>query len=112
MANVLWMDRTSVAYVASFANPPRGTRVRRRMTRRRSRSRGRGILKGVNTLTRSASIWSGSGFIIDDDGYVLTKFNVTEIAYGIILVLEERNVYAFEYVLNVTDYIMGKRPPL
>ena len=42
----------------------------------------------------------------------MANLHFVERAYDMILGLEERNVYAVDFFSNVTDYIMGKIPPL
>ena len=64
MANVLWTDGPKVAYVASDATPPRGTKGRRRARRRACRSSGSGISKSGGPPPRSISLGSGSGLLI------------------------------------------------
>ena len=92
MANVFWMAGISVAYVASIANTPRGMRGRRRRRRKRIRRRisGSDILKVEGPPPGSASIGSGSGLVISEDGYVLTNCHVLERAYDMTLVSEEQ----------------------
>ena len=106
MANVFWMSGTSVAYLASIANTPRGIRGRRRRRRRRRIGRritDSDILKVEGPPPGSASIGSGSGLVISEDGYVLTNCHVLERAYDMTLVSEEQNAYAVEFISNVTD---------
>ena len=57
---------TDAAYVASIANPPRVTRVRRRI-RIRSRKSGSGMSKFAGTPPWYISLGSESGLIIAED---------------------------------------------
>ena len=86
---------------------PRGTGGRRR-----NRSRVSGGPKGGGPHPWSVSIGFGSGFVVAEEGYVVTNFHVVERSYAILLGLEGRNAYAVELVLNFTNYIIGNRPPL
>ena len=53
-----------------------------------------------------------SGFVIIKDGYVVTNFHIMDRANDMKLGLEEWRVFKVEFILNVTDYITGKRTPL
>ena len=68
VANVFLKASYSVAYVTSVANPPRGTRGRKRMSTDRISSSGSGRSKGGGTPPRSVSLGCRSGFVIAEDG--------------------------------------------
>ena len=62
--------------------------------RERSKS-GRGRSKhSVGPATGIVSMGLGSGFVITEDGYVVTKFHAVERAYDMTLGTEERDAYA------------------
>ena len=92
----------------------RGTRTRKNTRRGREKSKsGSGISKrGVDTAPGSVLLGSVSVFAIAEDIYVVTNFHAVERCYNMTLRTEERNAYAVEFLSNVTDCIMGKRPPL
>ena len=114
IANVFRTAGTSVAYVASVEPPPGGTRKRKNTRRGRDRSKsGSGRSKnGVVPAPWSVLLGLGSVFVIAEDRYVVTNFHVVERAYNMTLGTEERNAYTVKFLLDVTEYIMGKRPPL
>ena len=78
----------------------------------RSRSSGSGRSKVGGPPPGSVSLGSGSGFVIAEDGDIVTNFYVVERAYNMTLLLEEWNTYSLKFVSKIIDYIMGKRPHL
>ena len=78
----------------------------------RSRSSGSGRSKVGGPPPGSVSLGSGSGFVIAEDGDIVTNFYVVERAYNMTLGLEERNAYIVEFISNVTNCITGKSHPL
>ena len=80
----------SVAFVTSImpsqSIPGQQSPTRRRQ-RRNSDSRG----SGKNNLPRGQSLGSGSGFVVDVDGYVATNYHVIEQAYRLTQVANSLN---------------------
>ena len=112
MANVFRTSGPSIAYVTSNANSPRGTMRKRRTRRRRRRSSGSGKSKCGSPPPRSILLGSESGFVVEEDGYIVANFHVMERAYDMKLGLEDWNAYTVKFVSNITNYIMRKSPHL
>ena len=103
----------SVAYVTSFASPPpsrfeRSTRGSSRF-RSRPRSRSRSTPNDSNSdennknnlkiPSGSTSLGTGSGFVIEEDGYLITNYHVIQRAYEL-----NQN---YERAQNITKSIQG-----
>lgn len=99
----------SVAYVTSvlpFDDSLYEGRGRRKQQRRRPQSNGRTSSRKNETetdLPRGQSLGSGSGFVIDSQGYLVTNYHVVERAYQIQSTAETVDKMTHELIGNFSE---------
>lgn len=98
----------SVAFVASFRNrqvAPAGSgssNADRRGRRRRSTDQQRSQKDQKNIKPDGTSLGSGSGFVVSEDGYVVSNYHVIERAYQLSTAVGKYNSQIDQLVGNVT----------
>jgi len=110
----------SVAYVTSVSksggsatSTGRRRRGRTPLERRRGRKgtedgqEGEKERKDDGVLPNGVSLGSGSGFVVSDDGYIVTNYHVVQRAYQLTEGVKQVNKEIDDLVTNTTDYLFG-----
>mmetsp|Transcript_67103 Transcript_67103/g.99329 ORF Transcript_67103/g.99329 Transcript_67103/m.99329 type:complete len:510 (-) Transcript_67103:106-1635(-) len=96
----------SVAYVTSVMNRPAATSTRGRRGRDDEKSEKR---NGKESKPSGASLGSGSGFIVESDGYLVTNYHVIQRAYQMNDNVKRYNKQVDELISNSTKVFGGSK---
>jgi len=111
VVNVVRSAGPSVAYVTSvlpLETPRRGTTAgsetrRGQQSQSTSNSNNNSTNAETYALPRGRSLGSGSGFVVDADGYVVTNFHVIEAAYQLMEAAKTVENMIENFISNVTN---------
>lgn len=100
VVSVVRSSGPSVAYVASVLPFDTLNSGRRQRSRQPTFSSNK---TDANTLPRGQSLGSGSAFVVDSEGYLVTNYHVVESAYQMIETAKSLDTMVDNFVSNVTN---------